>query len=206
MLRHPKRWIKAITVGLIGCLLIGTLSVYAQAGTVRRQVVRLHVLAHSDTTADQVLKLRVRDAVVAASADWLGHTTDADTALALLKERLPQIKAVAEKTVRDAGYDYPVQAEIDTTYFTTRQYDTVTLPAGMYRAVRITIGEGRGQNWWCVVYPPLCMGAATDRDTLLQTLGPQGQGLVTSDPRYEVRFKLVEWVESLLQLFRPAPK
>lgn len=195
-----------MTAGLIFCLLAGTLSVYTQASGVRRQVVRLHVLAHSDTTEDQVLKLQVRDAVAAVTADWLNDTTDTDQALALLTRRLPQIEAVAQQTVQNAGYAYPVSAQIRRSYFTTRQYDIVTLPAGMYQAVQVTIGDGKGQNWWCVVYPPLCAGAAADREALTQILDPAGQSMVTDGPRYAVKFKVVEWVESWLQLFRRSAK
>ncbi len=202
MLRHPRRIIKAVTAGLIFCLLVGTLGIYGQARGVRREVVRLHILANSDTTEDQMLKLAVRDAVTAATAGWLDAATDSQAALTVLQERLPEVEAVARQTVQNAGYDYPVAAEIDRMYFTTRQYDTVTLPAGMYPAVRLTIGSGRGQNWWCVVYPPLCTGAAADRDALAQVLDPAGQKMVTGGQRYAVRFKVVEWVESLLQIFR----
>lgn len=202
MIRHPRRIIRAVTAGLMLCLLAGTLCVYGQAQGVRREVVRLHILAHSDSTADQTLKLAVRDAVVDATAGWLDDTADTDAALTMLERRLPEIEAVARQTVQKAGYDYPVTAEIDRLYFTTRQYDTVTLPAGMYHAVQLTIGSGRGQNWWCVVYPPLCTGAAADREALSQVLDPAGQNLVTGGGRYKIRFQIVEWVESLLQIFR----
>ena len=127
---------------------------------------------------------------------WIKAATGA---LALAKERLPHIEAVARQTVAAAGYDYPVTAQLDDMYFTTRQYDSVTLPAGIYRAVRVTIGEGKGQNWWCVMYPPLCVGSGTD---LSDTLSPQQQEYVQGGTRYRVRFWLVEWMETFLQMFR----
>ena len=86
-------------------------------------------------------------------------------------------------------------------YFTTREYETFTLPAGMYDAVRITIGDAEGKNWWCVLYPPLCLPAAQSEETLEQALDEQETDLVTRNPQYEVRFAVVEWFENLKQMF-----
>ncbi len=181
------------------CLLLSILGIYGQADGVRDSVVRLHILANSDSTADQTLKLKVRDAVTAAAADWPTVAADADEAAALARERLPRIQAIAQETVAAAGYDYPVTVKLADTYFTTRRYDTVTLPAGVYRAVQVTIGEGKGQNWWCVMYPPLCVGGAADG---LDAFSPSQQEYLQGQERYRVRFWLVEWVETFLQMFR----
>lgn len=202
MWTRNKRVIKAVTGGLILCLLLSVGQLYGQAAGVREAVVRLHILAHSDSTADQTLKLQVRDAVVEAAAGWLDGADSPAAARTLAQERLPQLQEVAAQTVEQAGYDYPVAVEMTRMYFTTRRYDTVTLPAGMYDAVRVTIGNGAGQNWWCVVYPPLCAGAATDRRSLSQVLDPRQEALVQGAERYIVRFKVLEWVESFLQIFR----
>lgn len=186
-----RRIIKAVCGGLVLCLLLSIGGVYGQAAGVREQVVRLHILANSDTTADQTLKLQVRDAVTAATADWTADSPAAARRIA--QESLPRLQAVAEQTVRAAGCQDPVAVEMTRMYFTTRQYGTTTLPAGMYDAVRITLGEGKGQNWWCVAYPPLCVGGAAGRDTLSP---------ITEGEPYVLRFKVVEWIESFLQIFR----
>ncbi len=191
-----RRLFKAVTGALLLCLLCSLLGVTGQADGVRQEVVRLHILANSDSTADQTVKLKVRDAVVAATAGW--DPEDPVLARATAAEHLPRIQAVAEQAVAEAGYDYPVAVELTRMYFTTRQYGDVTLPAGMYDAVRVTLGEGKGQNWWCVVYPPLCVGAATEGTAVLND---SGQAFVSGDG-YEVRFKVVEWVESFFQIFR----
>lgn len=191
-----RRIIKAVTGGLALCLLCSLLGVYGQADGVREDVVRLHILANSDSTADQTVKLLVRDAVVAATEGWAANNPE--QARSAAADQLPQIREIALQTVADAGCDYPVEVEMTRMYFTTRQYGDTTLPAGMYDAVRVTLGEGKGQNWWCVVYPPLCVGAATEG---VEALDPRQQTFVTGDT-YEVRFKVVEWVESFLQLFR----
>ena len=190
---YPRRIIKAVCGGLVLCLLISICTVYGQAAGVREQVVRLHILPHSDSTADQTLKLQVRDAITAAATTWQADTPAAARAEAAAQ--LPHLQAVAEQTVRAAGCDLPVAVEMTRMYFTTRRYDTVTLPAGMYDAVRVTIGDGAGQNWWCMVYPPMCVGAATGRDTLDWAPAQDGG-------RYILRLKVLEWVESFLQLFR----
>lgn len=191
-----RRIIKAVTGGLALCLLCSLLGVYGQADGVREDVVRLHILANSDSTADQTVKLLVRDAVVAATEGWAADNPE--QARSAAADQLPQIREIAQQTVADAGCDYPVEVEMTRMYFTTRQYGDTTLPAGMYDAVRVTLGEGKGQNWWCVVYPPLCVGAATEG---VEALDRRQQTFVTGDT-YEVRFKVVEWVESFLQLFR----
>ena len=197
-----KRFLRAGVGGLVLCLLISLCGFYGRCTGVRESVVRLHILANSDSEEDQALKLRVRDAVVEAAAGWLDGAENADEALTLAERRLPELKAVAQQTVTDAGYDYPVDATLCTMYFTTRQYDTVTLPAGVYEAVRFTIGSGEGKNWWCVVYPPLCAGAAMERKTLGDVLDSEQVELVTDTERFVVRFKVVEWWENLVDRLR----
>lgn len=198
-MRKHTRIIRAVTGGLMLCLLCSLVGVYGQAQGVRDSVVRLHILANSDSTADQTLKLQVRDALTDAAAGWLDGAENSAQALTLAERHLPQLQAVAEQTVAAAGAAYPVRVELKNLYFTTRQYDSVTLPAGRYDAVQVTLGEGRGQNWWCVVFPPFCAGAATRAETVLS---PGQQAYVENGSRYEVRFKVVEWLESFLQLFR----
>lgn len=197
---HQRRWLRAITGGLILSLLLSIGALYGQCEGVRENVVRLHILAHSDSTEDQTLKLQVRDAVVAAAGEWPPTVSAAET-MSRAENDLSRLQAVAQQTVTAAGYDYPVKVELTRMYFTTRQYDTVTLPAGMYDAVRITIGEGRGQNWWCVVYPPLCLGAAADKTSSADFFNPRQAALLSGGERYILRFKVVEWFETWLRIF-----
>ena len=197
-----RRFLRAGVGGLVLCLLLSLCGFYGRITGVRESVVRLHILANSDSEEDQALKLKVRDAVVEAAAGWLDDAQDADEALALAQARLPQLTAIAQQTVTDAGYDYPVNATLCRMYFTTRQYDAVTLPAGVYEAVRFTIGSGEGKNWWCVVYPPLCAGAAMERKTLDDVLDGKQVALVTGAERFRVRFKVVEWWEGLTNFLR----
>ena len=202
MAHNKNRWLKAVAVAVAICLTLSVCELHGTCEGVRENVVRLHILANSDSAEDQALKLKVRDAVLAASADWQEVAATPAEALALAEERLPQLQAVAEATVAAEGYTYPVAVELCETYFTTRQYDTVTLPAGIYPAVRVSIGAAEGKNWWCVVYPPLCAGAAADRRQLADVLSDPQQQLVENGGRYVVKFKVVEWFEGLVNYFR----
>lgn len=197
-----RRWIQAVSGAVVLCLLLSLCGLYGQCEGVRDSVVRLHVLAHSDSEEDQTLKLKVRDAVVEAAAGWLDAAADAEEALALAKNALPRLQAVAQSTVAAEGYAYPVTVELCEMYFTTRQYDTVTLPAGTYPAVRVAIGDAKGKNWWCVVYPPLCAGAAADRRQLADVLSHGQQNLVENGGRYVIKFKVAEWFEELVEHFK----
>ncbi len=201
-MRIARRFWRAGVGGLCLCLVLSLCGFAGDCAAVRERVVRLHILANSDSDEDQALKLQVRDAVTAAAAGWLDEATTTAEALALVKARLPQLEAVAQQTVATAGYDYPVRAELTEMYFTTRQYENVTMPAGLYEAVRFTIGSGEGKNWWCVVYPPLCVGAAVTRDPLGSVLDEEQVEVVTGSERYEVRFKVVEWFEQIVNFFR----
>lgn len=196
------RWLKATAGALAICLTLSVCQLHGTCEGVRENSLRLHILANSDTAEDQALKLKVRDAVLAYSADWQESAATPDEALALAQARLPELQTVAAQTVAAEGYDYPVRAEVCRMYFTTRQYDTVTLPAGMYDAVRLSIGAGEGQNWWCVMYPPMCVGAATDRRQALALWGDSQQDLVQGGARYVAKFKVVEWAQKTLSLFR----
>ncbi len=202
MLRNKKRWIKAVTGGLVICLMLSVCGLHGTCEGVRDNVVRLHILANSDSEEDQTLKLKVRDAVLAASEDWQESAATAKEALTMVEGHLLELEAVARHTVIAEGYDYPVKAEVCRMYFTTRQYDTVTLPAGMYDAVRLSIGNAEGQNWWCVMYPPLCVGAATDRKEATALWGNSQRDLVEGGGRYVVKFKVVEWAQKVLSWFR----
>lgn len=120
------------------------------------QVVRFHVLADSNSSQDQALKLLVKNAVLEYLAQPLARCENASDALDILDEHTDEILRVARTVIAENGYDYPVSAGIEEVYFPVKSYGDVTFPAGMYTAYRIIIGSGQGNNWWCVLYPPLC--------------------------------------------------
>ncbi len=189
-----KRWVRVLCGVLAVCLVSSCLAFAGASEGIRRRVVRLHVLAHDDSEAEQALKLRVRDTVSDTVTALLGEERERDDVLARLREILPAVEAAAQQCVYDAGYAHPVRAELTDMYFTTREYDSGTYPAGVYEALRITIGDGAGRNWWCVLYPPLCVSAAMQAPTADEVL-TEGQQAVIATSKYAVRFKLVEWWE-----------
>ena len=141
-----KRW--EIALGLtLALLMMVAVPVQAQRGLAKK-ITRLHVLANSDVPEDQQLKLKVRDAVLEVAARR--PVLDA--------EGLREMETAADKVIAREGYAYSVTVSRGQYYFDTRVYETFSLPAGKYDSVRVVIGEGKGQNWWCVVYPQLCAG------------------------------------------------
>lgn len=197
-----SRWMKAIACGLIVSLCLSLCGFDGECREIRERVLRLHILANSDSEEDQALKLKVRDAVVEEAAGLFDGSRDAAEALAAAEEKLPVLIAAAQRVVEEEGYDYPVHAQLCRMYFTTRQYETVSLPAGLYDAVRFTIGAGEGKNWWCVVFPPMCVSAATQSRTLSDVLDEKQADMVTEPQRYEIRFKTVELFEGLCHTLR----
>ena len=197
--RRMKRWEIALLIGTAAFLLTGALALGTQAQLADR-VVRLHVLANSDSEADQALKLRVRDVVLGRAEDLLSQSEDRAEAEALLREHLPDFQQVAAAEIAAAGYDYPVTVELEDTRFPTREYVGFTLPAGEYLALRVLIGAAEGQNWWCVVFPPLCTAASAQVPAAAMEAGltEDQVGLITEeDTGYVLKFKLVEWWEAL---------
>ena len=175
----------------------------ASASALAGQVLRLHVVANSDTQEDQVLKLQVRDAVLEQADLLLEDVTDRGEAEAVLSQQLQALAEAGAAVVAGAGYDYPVTVSLEDCWFPTKVYDGFSLPAGTYRALRIVIGEGGGQNWWCVVFPPLCLASVTEEvaATAAQAgLSEDQVSLITGrDGGYVLKFKLIEWWDSLIQ-------
>ena len=197
-----KRWIKAVCVAGMVTVTLGLCGFVGVCREVQDNVVRLHVLANSDRAEDQALKYQVRDAVLVAGAGILDGVTDKQDAEQRLQAALPKLTEAAQRCVQQAGYAYPVRASLNTQYFTTRTYDDTTLPAGWYRAVRVVIGDGEGQNWWCVMYPPLCVSAATDKASLSDVMSDTAVKTVKQQQRYRVRFKVVELVTQVSEWLR----
>lgn len=160
-------------------------------GALSEKVVRLHVLANSDAEEDQALKLEVRDAILSHAEPLLEDTADRNEAEAVLRGQLLELEEMASEVIRSAGYSYPVTVELSKTDFPTREYHSFSLPAGEYLALRVLIGEAEGQNWWCVVFPPLCSAVAADfGDTCFSE---KEIAFITEDTiEYQIKFKIIE--------------
>ena len=187
---------------LIGFLIAVVFSITSFAGTceeIRGDVLRLHVLANSDSEEDQQLKLKVRDALLKSGKNIFDGSLTRENAEEKIKEEKEILIETAEKVIEENGFDYDVEITVTEEFFTTRTYENVTLPAGKYMALRVLIGESAGKNWWCVMFPPLCIPTAQPDINLFFT--EDEIKLVESDPKYEPRFKIVEIYESLKNRF-----
>ncbi len=186
---------------LIACIISIACSCVCSFGEecsfIRENTLRLHILANSDSPADQALKLKIRDAVLSHSGELFSGCDTRQKMVSAAQEQLSDIQRIAEQTAMHNGYDLPVTVSVTDMFFETRRYDNVLLPAGTYTAVRIELGEAAGKNWWCVLYPPLCVSAAqtgfTEEEAQISDSLLQQEEL----PRYRVRLAVVEWWESL---------
>lgn len=160
--------------------------------------VRLHVLANSDSEYDQNIKLCVRDAVLSYITEVTEEAQNAEEASALISEEIHAICGVAKDALSALGEDKEVSVTLSNEYYPTREYEEVRLPAGSYTSLRIMIGEAQGQNWWCVLYPELCTGAAKAGETLVKTGFSKDQiDILTGgeEPKYRLKFKILEIFE-----------
>ena len=185
----------SLTIGIVTSIIFSVISFAQTSEHIRESVLRLHVIANSDVSVDQNLKLAVRDAIINESEEIFGGTVTVDNAVEKITPEINNIKEIAERVVENYGFDYNVDVSIDEEYFETRTYETVTLPAGKYLSLIVRIGEGKGKNWWCVMFPPMCVSAADEEDVLKTTLSEKEIKLVNSKPEYEPRFKIIELYE-----------
>lgn len=182
---------------LVICLLLAA-SVWAW-GLIRdrqylnQELIRLHVVANSDSMQDQNIKLRVRDAIVASLSEGMADIADVQAAKEYLWENLPKIEAIANRTLEAADVDSRVAVTLCKEAFDIRKYDTFTLPAGIYESLRVVIGEGQGKNWWCVAFPSLCMGATSEEfEEAAQTAGMDNTLTETLTGGLQLRFYLLD--------------
>ena len=161
--------------------------------TLNEELLRLHVVAASDSEADQAIKLRVRDAVINSISEDLAKIGDMEAAKQYIRENLPKIQRTANDTLKALGCTDEAVATLREELFDTRVYDTFTLPAGVYEALRITIGEGEGKNWWCVAFPTLCIPATSEGFEEVAAGAGFSETLTgTLEGEYEIRFYLLD--------------
>ena len=201
-----RKLLKRIGICFLIVCLVWCGTVIADRQRLREELIRLHLVAASDSDEDQALKLRVRDAVVESLEDAMADLTDAEQAKAYLQENLPKIENLANQVLQEAGCTDTVQVSLAVEEFATRVYDTFTLPAGLYASLRIIFGEGEGLNWWCVVFPSLCIPATSDgfEDTAAGAGFPDSlTGALEGEDGYEVRFFLLDALGSFENLIHP---
>ena len=193
---RKKEWF--VLIACIFCIACSALFSFGEeCSFIRENTLRLHILANSDSPADQALKLKIRDAVLSCSGELFSGCDTRQKMISAAQEQLPKIQQVAEQTALHNGYELPVTVSVTDMFFETRRYDHVILPAGTYTAVRIELGAAAGKYWWCVLYPPLCVSAAqtgfTEEEAQISDSLLQQDAL----PRYRARLAVVEWWETL---------
>lgn len=181
--------------------LFSTIGLLRDKITLRNDLIRFHVVGASNSDADQTVKLQVRDAVINALSDPLSKCEDIRQAEQYLQQHLEDIRQVAQKTLADAGFSECVYVSIDEEAFPSRDYDTFSLPSGVYRSLRITIGEGKGRNWWCVVFPRLCYSAAADDTVKTVNINSTLSNTISRQQGYEVRFFLLDILGKIENFF-----
>lgn len=195
-----KRIELSILCGLIITCVLSTVSFAEKCDSIRSNMLRMHVIANSDSDEDQALKLKVRDAVLEAGKEYFDGSVSASQAEEVLIPVKGKLEEAAQKVITENGFDYPVKVIIDREYFATRIYDnSITLPAGQYEAVKVIIGSGEGHNWWCVMFPPMCLPAAENDETLDDVLTDDELEIVKSNPKFEPRFKIIELYEKFTE-------
>ena len=176
-----RKYLFRVGICLMVVCMVWTWMLIRDQEKLRQELIRFHVVAASDDPADQAVKLQVRDAVIAAFQEELQNLHDVEQAKAYLQDNLPKIREIANNVLAEAGFGATATVSLCLEEFATRVYDTFTLPAGIYESLRIVIGEGEGQNWWCVMFPSFCIPATSEgfeevacgagfSDTLTRTL------------------------------------
>lgn len=203
---HEKRdrlrhWEISLLFGLAFAM-VTALWIAGQQKSLAEQMVRLHVVAVSDSEEDQAVKLLVRDAVLDSASPWLEGATTQEEAMAVLAEHLPELARIGAEA---AGGQVAVTASLEEdAWFPTKEYDDFALPAGRYAALRITLGEGEGHNWWCVVFPPLCLGSVSESvaekagnfsEDQVQLVTGESEGYVVKFKAMELLGELEQWLE-----------
>lgn len=184
---------------VVACLLLAVSvwcgAVLADRERLNDELIRLHVVANSDSEEDQQIKLQIRDVVVDSLREDLARVADVGEAKAYLQENLPKLQQLVEDTLEKAGFHGGAVVTLCKEAFDTRYYDTFTLPAGVYQALRITIGEGEGHNWWCVAFPTLCLPATTEgfeAEAAGAGFSNALTGALTGQEEYQIRFFLLD--------------
>lgn len=192
---------KSILLAFIISVVFSQAVFTAECDDMSEKLLRLHILANSDSEEDQNLKLKVRDEILAKAGDLFVNAENKASAEKITRENLDLIVNLAQQYVYDCGYNYKVSGELVNMYFDTRHYDNFTLPAGQYDALRITIGKAEGKNWWCVMFPPMCFSSAEETSDMDSVLNAEQVDIIENETKYEYKFKTVEIFNDIVNFF-----
>lgn len=196
-----KNIFRSICVALVVAVLFTLVPFEGECREISDKVFRVHILANSDSDSDQELKLKVRDAVIAKAEQLFSDIHSKEEAMTAVEDNIDILLSTAKDVIESEGYSYPVTGAVKKLYFDTRYYGDVTMPGGLYDALQIRIGKAEGKNWWCVMYPSLCLYAAAETDTLDEQLTKSQYDIVSSKGEYRFRLKIVEIFSGICDRF-----
>lgn len=185
-----------ILFGLICAVILGFARFDTRCDELRTGILRLHILANSDNAADQQLKLKVRDRILEVAAPIFQDAKDIDEAVIIARNDKKVLTEEVKKVIKEEGYDYSVKIDVEKNFFNNRVYDDFTLPAGVYNSLTVRIGESKGHNWWCVVFPGVCLPAAKKAD-LKSAVSKSSAKVAENAKNYKICFKTVEIYEKI---------
>lgn len=187
----------SVAISLVLSIVLSVVGFGFECNNVRNNVVRLHILANSDETEDQNVKLVVRDALLNCGSELFSGNFNIENAQKILSEQKEFLTEVANKKLKENGFGYKANIYLKKEFFSTRSYDEFTLPAGEYLALKVILGEGEGKNWWCVMFPPLCIPAAVEKNPVDIYIGENGAEIIQNYKGYEMKFKIIEIYEGI---------
>ena len=189
----------SVVFGLIISALLSMARFDALCNDLRENVFRLHIRAASDSSADQSLKLKVRDAILSKYGGAFQNCGNKTEAVEFAESNLENFKELAQEVIYDNGFSYKVTVTVGNNFFENREYDTFTLPAGEYEALNVIIDKGNGKNWWCVMFPAVCIGASSSFD---EVVSDDSADVAENSSEYKIRFKTVEIYEDFKNFFK----
>lgn len=199
---YLKRAELSLLLGIICTVFTSMAHFDAACDDLKQNVIRLHIIANSDSEEDQQVKLKVRDRILEETSELFGENKDITAAEKRIKQNLSKIEKTADETLKQNGCGYTAEATVETAYFNTREYDDFTLPAGQYRSLTVRLGKGEGKNWWCVVFPAVCVSAAEDKGNLSDSVEKNGTDIAEHPKKYVMKFKTVEFYEEIKNKFK----
>ena len=196
-----KTVFKSICIALALSFVFSFLTFEQECRAINDDVLRIHILANSDSLRDQELKLKVRDAVLSFTDGLYRNVSNKEEAIEITETHIKDIVKTAEETLRSAGCGDTVSASVLDMDFSTRYYGDITMPSGEYTALRLEIGEAQGKNWWCVMYPSLCLYTCSDSSSMEDEFSSKQYEIVTDKGKYQVKFKILEYFDYFCNLF-----
>lgn len=183
-----------VLFGLVCAIMLSFARFEVRCDELRQGVLRLHIVANSDSEADQNLKLAVRDEILKSSVDIFKNCNNVDQAIAIASKNIETINTIANNVLKQSDFGYEANVSVGSKYFNTRVYDDFTLPAGNYTSLIVDLGEAKGKNWWCVVFPCVCVPSASDA-TLTDGVSSYAADTAENASQYKIKFKTVELYE-----------